>query len=505
MKLKEEFVKLSKDTVYDMYLSIVYNTKDYDNISRSKMLDDILLEYNQGNYLYYICTRRELDFLKFIKDKEITEEIMIKYGWEIRELNRKCIFSRVDFKVFDEQADNVKDALDYYEFHKDRTDDLFILMISLVRINGEMLTDVLINLVSSISKNVFNTGVDDLKKLLGHPLVHFYLEFNSDYSDDLGEVETVLYRDYYALLDEMREKRREFGMVGGREVYYKDNFDMFYYGCNISNKKVKKMYDEVSKLINSEIVFKFIDEARVLNNRYMIDIMVKDEKLKNIINDALDCMPCAVMNGFTPNERMTELEEESLLDYKFSVIPQNNAHLCKNAADLFYKLYFGLLDYVNKKEHINLKLEKIYKQEGLDVRELYQIDNYLWEHKEEIIDEFVKVNPKEFNDEELEMIKGFKSAVTSNNFVVVGFDNDYTKILDLETNKLYMVKGIRSNIDEILDDYNNLPKVVATTLLMFDGKIVFNSFLSSYQISFGNDFKKLIVKGLDKAMKCYHL
>ena len=44
-----------------------------------------------------------------------------------------------------------------------------------------------------------------------------------------------------------------------------------------------------------------------------------------------------------------QLYEELDLDKEFSYIPQNNAHLCKKAADHYYKLYFALLDYINKK------------------------------------------------------------------------------------------------------------------------------------------------------------
>ncbi len=45
MKLKNEFVKLQKDIVYDIYWTIVYDAKNYDSIIRSKMLDSILKEY----------------------------------------------------------------------------------------------------------------------------------------------------------------------------------------------------------------------------------------------------------------------------------------------------------------------------------------------------------------------------------------------------------------------------------------------------------------------------
>ncbi len=502
MKLKEEFVKLPKEMVYNMYLSIVYDAKDYDDITRSKMLEEIVKEYSQDNYLYYICTKRELDFLEYIKDKKMNIEISDKYEWEIKELNKKCIFSNITYDIFEEQVDNVNAALDYYKEKKVKNDDLYIFMISVVRINGEMLTKALKSFVSSL----FDMKEDDLDKVLGNPLIHFYLEFQRDYYEFLGGIEeTVSYRDYYGILDDIRERRKEFGISGGKDYNLRDNFDMFYYGFNIRNSKVKKMYDEVSKSTLKDIIFKAVEEARVLNNRYMFNFLIHDDKLKKIINEAIDEMPCAVMNGFTPKEWEKQMKESIDISYKFSAIPQNNAHLCKNACDEFYKLYFGLLDYVNKKENINPKLGRIYKQEGLNVNELSLVDDYLWEHKDSLIDEYILKNPLDFSDEELEKIRGFKSAVTSDNFVIVGFDVDYTKILDPESGKLYMVKGVRANIDEILNNHESLPRVIRTTLLMFDGKIVFNSFLSTYDIEFGNDFNRSILEDMEKAIVYYHL
>jgi len=36
MELKKELIKVQKEIVYDMYISLVYDFKDYDNITRGK-------------------------------------------------------------------------------------------------------------------------------------------------------------------------------------------------------------------------------------------------------------------------------------------------------------------------------------------------------------------------------------------------------------------------------------------------------------------------------------
>ena len=47
MKLREDIVKEPKGLVYDyFYRSLVYETKDYDNISRKQMVEEIILNMN---------------------------------------------------------------------------------------------------------------------------------------------------------------------------------------------------------------------------------------------------------------------------------------------------------------------------------------------------------------------------------------------------------------------------------------------------------------------------
>ena len=499
MKLKDEYLKLPKEMLYETYLKIVYKSKDYDNITRNKMLEEIIKEYDQENYLYHICTRKELDFLKYISKNKLSVDDIKKHEWEIKILNEKCIFSRVTLEVFEEQKQNVQDALKTYEQNnKKGIEDLIIFMISKVKTNAIMLTKVLTSMIESM----YNIDKKRINSIMGSPLFHFYCEFSYEFFDfSKREEEFVSYRDYYDILDELTEARKIYGIAGSLSLDIRDDFDTFYYGFPIRKEKVKKMYDEINKRDDKEFLFQIIDESRVLNNRIGLDTFM-DNKLLEIVNAALDECPCAAMNGFTPKEYNDQLCEELDLDKEFSYIPQNNAHLCKKAADHYYKLYFALLDYINKKYKIHTEIKKIYKQEELDVNQLYDIDKYLWEHKE-IIDDFIKDNNYKFTEEELSEVNEFKNAVTSDYFVIVGFDKEYTKILS-DDGKLYMVKGIRADFDKIMNP-KELPTIISTTLLMFNGNIVFKSFFGKIDIVFGNDVKKDIVDKMKSAVVHYHL
>lgn len=500
MKLKDEFVKLPKYEAYDMYEKIVYNVKDYDDITRSKMLNEILKQYELENYMYHICTTRELEFLSQFQNKKLKPNEIKKYKWEIETLNRKGIFSATTYAIFEEQKENVKRTITEYQknkIRKEKNDDLILLIIGVVRTNAEILVKALNSMISGI----YNIDSKDLDRLYGNPLIHFYCSFKYEYVESLkSEEEVIYYRDYWFMLDVLFTARKEFGIAGSMQVDIRDYYDMFYYGYPIKKESVQKMLSMMKRGMLS--VFETtIERARVLNYREPLNLMLNGKLLK-IVYDALDDTPCAAMNGFTPNEYQKERNKEEIIMQEFPRIPQNNARLCKNAADEFYKLYFAVLDYTNKKYNINPDIRKIYKQEGLDVRDLSPINDYLWKNKS-IIDEFISLNPNNMTKEELDIISGFKSAVTSDKFVITGFEREYTEFLS-DDGKIYMVKGIRSNFDELIAK-EDIPVIVSTTLLMFKDNIVYNSFFSHIDIKFGNDVKEYILEEYNKAMKYYHL
>ncbi len=505
MDLKSEYIKLPKDDVYGIYLKIVYNFKSYGNVSRSKMLDEIIDEYNNNNnnklYLYHICTNKELEFLNYIKSNKLKPKDLDKYHWEIKTLNEKCIFSLVNLDVFDEQRKNVDEALELWNQNKNKKEnakELAIFAVSFVKINGYLLTSALNSMLMSIC----DMSEEDANNFLGHPLFHFYcgFQFQNEYDYDFKQ-EIAFYRDYYHFLDEIEEKKKDYGISGKLNIDIRDIFDIFYYGFPIRNSKVKKMYDLIKKKDCSDFLFCVIDEARALNSYSLLKVFFPDEEY-NIIIEALFEMPHAALNGFTPSQYMNELDEAMKLDSYFDNIPQNNAHLCKREADHYYKLYLALMDYVNKEKKIRPEIKKIYKQDGIDVNKLKDIDEYLWSHKE-MIDDFIKNNNYNFTEEELKEVAEFKNAVTSKFFVITGFEREYTNILS-QDGKLYMVKGLRTDIDKMTNK-DELPQVVSTTLLMFNGKIVFNGFLIRASIDLGNEFRRSVIRKLENAITYYHL
>ena len=500
MKLKDELAKLPKDIVYYTYESLVYKCKDYDNITRTKMVDEILDIYAKyEDYLYDICTYKELEFLKIIETKELNPNDFKNYEYEIKSLNDKCIFSLVDYKVFDEQKDRVKQALIHYEKDKERKkseSDTLALIIGLVKVNIEFL----VKAYTSIVQNI--TNIKEPTKILGHPLIHFYCDF--DYIPFYDSEEEIIYiRTFWEDLEEIRGLRKEYGIAGNLKFDYEDYLNIFYYGFPINKPSVNKMYKALKDKYPLVMYEELIDRARAINDTYVLDTCLADDpKILDLIHEALLDMPCAIYNGYTPKDYEKEKNKEVLLNTKLTIIPQNNANLPRKAADLYYKLYFAILEFVNNKHQIVPELKKIYKQENLDASKLKNIDDYLWNNRE-LLDDFIQKNEYNFNSEELDIINGFKTAIHGY-FLVAGFEREYTLMLDFENHKLYMVKGINSNLDKVIDP-KSIPTFIETTLLMFRDNIIFNGFLAQANIGMGNGFTESAIKESSSAMRYYHL
>lgn len=49
-------------------------------------------------------------------------------------------------------------------------------------------------------------------------------------------------------------------------------------------------------------------------------------------------------------------------------------------AELFYRLWFPLLDFVNSKYHVCPETETIDQRQGVDARDAKAIADYLWSH-----------------------------------------------------------------------------------------------------------------------------
>lgn len=149
---------------------------------------------------------------------------------------------------------------------------------------------------------------------------------------------------------------------------------------------------------------------------------------------------------------------------------------------LFYKLNPFLLLYVNQQRGIFEGVTTIDDFARLPLKEKSLIRDALYDHPE-LIDSFVKENPRSFSEDELEIVRSWKNFIRGR-FILFRYLKKYIIFLSTDSPpKAYGVMALLDNLEEVMG--LPLPILVDTALLPFKGQIVYDAFLAPYPISFG--------------------
>ena len=528
MKMYEKIKLFNKSYVYDQYTRIVKDFKDYEKITKIKMLDAIYDVYNDYNNIIDICTTRELKYLKMVLDNKLTisdllenpKELKIeyldeKYNWEKENLCSKFL---LDYSYYNEShipeeiLDKIKEAIKKVKWkEKKKMDDLNEILVSYCKTQGSAL----LNTVAS-----FGSGITGIKEeviwnhMLNNKLFNYYVFIVSKNIESLGNnIPVAIYQDYYEIEEELEYQRKLQGLAGDKKIDIRVYKRLFYNDFDIKNPKIKKFLDELEKL-----PFFWFSAIKPIRDFAMLNIDRKDlkEYIKNvpalkhedltnffkIMDEAMDEMPSGALNGFTPNEakqmKLNQIKKE--IKKAQTYIKQQNACLSKNDAKLFYKIYFALLEFTNKKYKINPYV-KIYNHKGINPFEIKDIVDKFWKNKDAIVIEFCLANPYKFNKDEIKIASEFKKGFREI-FIIVKYDLEYTAFMNKD--KIYMVKGLNDNIDNIIS-YKNLPYVTITSIIPFKNILTYDGMLLGLGVKMGNNFEDMVEKEYDNLMKYYHL
>ena len=504
------------------------------------MLDAIYKVYSDYNNIISLCTVRELKYLKKLIEsqndmkesekemepntpeefeqffKKVYEESKEKVAWEENCLRDKFLVrydeNHRNLVIPEEIIESVTKAIKNVDWKEQKKiDELNEVLVSYIKIQGSALLNTVVTMASQI------TGIDE-KILWNHMLTNrlfkYYVFLTSeDFESIEKNIPVAVYHDYYYLLDELNYQRKNQGRAASKEIDISTYKTIFYHDFDINNKKIKKMLTELKKLpfywpnaldrikeyallnIDRTDLKEAIENVPALSN-YDLSSFFKD------LDEAMDEIPSGALNGLTPNElKELEQEERKMNEKKEkSYTPQQNACLGAKESKLFYKLYFALLDFTNKKYKLKPNY-KIYNQVGLNPYEITDIIDKFWENKDLVILEFCMSNPYKLNSTEIKLIEGFKKGL-KDRFIIAKYEKEYTAFMSKD--KIYMVKGLNDNIDNIIS-YKNLPCFTETALIQFQDTIVYDGLLSSYPIDFGIGFTKTVEKEYNNLMKYYHL
>ena len=127
MKMLERIKNYKKEYVYKVYIQTVEEIKEYDKITKTKMLEEIYKVYK--NNIKDICTKKELEYLKKVLDNKLTmldvikdplnvkiEHLVHKYDQIRKSLFLKLIIeydSHGETKIAEELIPYIKEAIKY--------------------------------------------------------------------------------------------------------------------------------------------------------------------------------------------------------------------------------------------------------------------------------------------------------------------------------------------------------------------------------------------------------
>ena len=168
-------------------------------------------------------------------------------------------------------------------------------------------------------------------------------------------------------------------------------------------------------------------------------------------------------------------------------------------AKLFHKLMDSLLYYTNKKvnaiKNVNSK-EEFFQN---DIEKTVPLRKKIFANPQ-IIDDFVKENPENFNENELSTILSWKMQ-KSGEFFLAKHTRDFSLFYSSEDKKVYGVLGISDSFEEMFHGY--APAFVKITLLPFKGKIIYEGIFFPYTITFGSGMRRSLKLEVDEAIQKY--
>jgi len=163
-----------------------------------------------------------------------------------------------------------------------------------------------------------------------------------------------------------------------------------------------------------------------------------------------------------------------------------SARLAPDEVQLFFRLHWSLLFYVNEQLAIVPDITSPEMFSALSPETRLQVRTALVEQPQ-LIGRFVEKNPLSLADEELSIIQSWQHFVAGRFFIFRHLKH-YTIFLDEQQENAYGVLALNDPFEELIGP--SLPVVAATILLPFRDKIVYDGLLVGFNISLGGGIKR---------------
>ena len=158
----------------------------------------------------------------------------------------------------------------------------------------------------------------------------------------------------------------------------------------------------------------------------------------------------------------------------------------RSDAEHFYRLWFPLLDFVNKKYHVCSEAEVIDQEQGVDPHSAKATADYLWSHTA-VLEEYLAT--AELPEEDAQIVAGWQRC-RPGRYILERHLKKGSIFISTEDGAVYMVKGLFSSWEEMLGE---APVLLDAVLIPFRDSIISDGLVVPYPVYFGKgaraDFK----------------
>lgn len=159
--------------------------------------------------------------------------------------------------------------------------------------------------------------------------------------------------------------------------------------------------------------------------------------------------------------------------------------LSKEDAELFYELWFPLLDFVNKKFNVIPSMGKIHGARHLDPALVKKVANALWDNVQ-VIDEYLAKREGDISEEHRGITESWKRRI-ADDFILERHLKAGSVFIASHTKEVYLVSGIISSWEEMFY-YRSPPIMLNAVLIPFRDVVISDGLVLPYNIAFGRNY-----------------
>lgn len=153
----------------------------------------------------------------------------------------------------------------------------------------------------------------------------------------------------------------------------------------------------------------------------------------------------------------------------------------------FYRIWWPLLRFVNTRHRIRSDFPADFKKSSLDPEDAHKLRNALWA-SDDLLETFVKENPGKLSESDLALAASWHNRVEGQFFIFRHLKSHSIFLVDEQPPRAYGVLGLVSTIEDTIPW--PLPVLVKTVLLPFEDRIIYDSLLMPYPVTFGGGIRR---------------